>query len=186
MKKILICIWVTSLLFISFGCGKKEESSQVDVKEAIEILNVVWETYGDEETFAAIGGDYETMVDGAPGVVNLSVPENVDALLGLPQDLISKVDDCASLMHMMNANTFTSAAYHVTEDSEVETMVKGIQENLSNRQWMCGFPEKLVIVTIGDYVVSAFGNGEIIDTFKTKILESYGPAKVAVEENLVG
>ena len=47
-------------------------------------------------------------------------------------------------------------------------------------------PEKLIVVTVGeDYVVSAFGIGAIVDTFKTAITTVYGNAAVvAVEENL--
>lgn len=186
MKKAIAFILITTMLLMTMGCGAKEETPQVDVKEAIEILDTVWATYAEDEMFAAVGGDYDNMVDGAPGVVNLSIPENVDSLLGLPQDTVTKVDDCASLIHMMNANTFTAGVYHVTDSADVETVVGDIKENLSNRQWMCGFPEKLVIVTVGDYVVSAFGNGEIIDTFKTKLMESYEATVISVEENLVG
>ena len=48
------------------------------------------------------------------------------------------------------------------------------------------FPEKLIVVTVnGDYVVSAFGNGQVIDAFKTAITSVYGDAAVvSVEENL--
>ena len=55
-----------------------------------------------------------------------------------------------------------------------------------NNQWMCGFPETLIIVTVGeDYVVSAFGNGQVIEAFKTAITTVYGDAAVvSVEENL--
>ena len=51
---------------------------------------------------------------------------------------------------------------------------------------MCGFPEKLIIVTVGDdYVVSAFGNGMVMDAFKTAITTVYGDAAAfSVEENL--
>jgi hypothetical protein len=55
-----------------------------------------------------------------------------------------------------------------------------------NNQWMCGFPEKMIIVTVGDeYVVSAFGNGMVIDAFETAITTVYGDAAVVSEkENL--
>ena len=47
-------------------------------------------------------------------------------------------------------------------------------------------PEKLIIVTVGEnYVVSVFGNGQVIDAFKTAIITVYGDnAVVNVEENL--
>ena len=56
-----------------------------------------------------------------------------------------------------------------------------------NNQWMCGFPEKMFIVTLGDnYVVSAFGNGMVMDAMKTAFTTVYGDAAVfAVEESLM-
>ena len=31
-------------------------------------------------------------------------------------------------------------------------------------QFMCGFPEKLVIFSVGDYLFYAFGNGQAVDS----------------------
>jgi hypothetical protein len=52
---------------------------------------------------------------------------------------------------------------------------------------MCGFPDTLIIYTVADeYVVAAFGNAEIIETFKTKLAAVYGEnATLSVEESLV-
>ena len=37
----------------------------------------------------------------------------------------------------------------------------------------------------GEYIVSVFGNAEIIDNFKTKLMEVYGESAVVVaEENI--
>ena len=88
-------------------------------------------------------------------------------------------------MHMMNANTFTSGVYHVTNADDVSAVCDALKENIMNRQWMCGFPETLIIVTVDDnYVISAFGNGQIIETFKNKISGVYDNATVVYEESL--
>ena len=50
---------------------------------------------------------------------------------------------------------------------------------------MCGFPDTLVIYTIGDYVVAAFGNTDAITLFKTKLVAVYPDAELSVEEPLV-
>ena len=42
---------------------------------------------------------------------------------------------------------------------------------------MCGFPEKLVILTVGDYIVSVFGAGELTNTFVAKLSAEYSSAK---------
>ena len=42
------------------------------------------------------------------------------------------------------------------------------------RQWMCGFPDKLVVAEVGEYVVTVFGADELVDTFMTHLNGIYG------------
>lgn len=106
----------------------------------------------------------------------------LDNVLGLPQDVGTSIDDAASFVHLMNANTFTSGAFHTTDDITVEDLATKLQENIQTREWMCGFPEKLLILSIGDYTVSAFGNGDLIEAFKTHVTTTFPDAKILVEE----
>ena len=53
---------------------------------------------------------------------------------------------------------------------------------IQGNQWMCGFPEKLLTAKVtDDYVVVAFGNGEIVETFKGKLAAQYDFAVIEVE-----
>ena len=58
-----------------------------------------------------------------------------------------------------------------------------MQDNIANRQWMCGFPEELTIATVGEYVVVAFGAADIMDVFVGHLQEVTG-AELVVEEKL--
>jgi len=87
---------------------------------------------------------------------------------------------------MMNANTFTCGSYQLKEGADMETFTTALKDSIMNRQWMCGFPDTLIVVTLSDsHVVAAFGNAEIIETFKTKLTASYEGAEVIIEESLV-
>ncbi|MBQ2237968.1 MAG: bacteriocin transport accessory protein [Lachnospiraceae bacterium] len=201
MRKKIALILVTMMTLGFTGCGEKadsttennqkveqnqkEEQTQKEevAKDAVEILSNVWGTYGEEEKFAAIGGDMEHPVDNAPGAFDISKAEDLDATLGFPQGNVSEIDDAASIMHMMNANTFTGATYHVTDAGNLDSLATAIKDNILARQWMCGFPDKLIVVQIGeDYLVTAFGNGEIMDNFLTKLQAQYSDAKILFEE----
>ena len=95
------------------------------------------------------------------------------------------IDGAASLMHAMNANTFTGAAYHVADAGNLDAFVAAMKGAIESNQWMCGFPEKLIIATLGeDYAVVAFGAADIIDNFKTKLTAAYPVTVIAVEEAL--
>ncbi|MBQ8166771.1 MAG: hypothetical protein IJZ96_07030 [Lachnospiraceae bacterium] len=157
----------------------------VEITDSLEIFTTVWATYGDEEKFSIAGGDYNNSVMDAPGKFNATDLESLDSMLGVPADAAAYIDDAASMMHMMNANTFTAGAYHIADVANQQAFCDSLKENIMNRQWMCGFPDTLIIVTIGDsYVVSAFGNAEIIETFKTKLTTEYPAATVLYQESL--
>lgn len=182
MKKIISFVLVLTLCLAFVGCGKKEESVSV---APLALLESVWSSYEESDMFPIAGGDMNQAVMDAPGAFSLEDAENLDYTLGFPASEAAKIDDAASFQHMMNANTFTCGAYHVTNDADVAAVAESIKTNIAGRQWMCGFPETLLIISVGDTLVSAFGNGDLIQTFKTKLQAAYQDAQILVEEPIV-
>lgn len=189
-KRILLFVTAAVLAMGMMACGKDDaanntENEAVDMT-TVEVLENVWATYGEDEKFFAMGGDMNNMVDGAPGAYGMEDTEALAYTFQIPADAFASVDEVASLLHAMNANTFTGGAFHLTDAANVETFVASVKDGVMNAQWMCGFPEKLVIINVHDeFVISAFGNGEIIENFKNKVTTVYGEnAVVLVEENL--
>ena len=192
MKRTIAIVLCGLLMIGLIGCGKKEEPGDVTVTEAVaatdstDLLTQVWNSYADEDKFAIGGGDYNNIVMDAPGKYDVTMVEDLDAVLGLPQSSAAMIDDAASIMHMMNANTFTAGAYHVTDSANQQAVVDSLKENIMNRQWMCGFPDTLIVAKVGgEYVVSAFGNAEIIENFKNKLSETFSLTDIVYEESLV-
>ena len=151
---------------------------------ALDILTTVWASYGDDEKFPAAGGDFDeanSVMDG-PGRYGIQDTEALDSVFGLPASAAGQIDGAASLMHMMNANTFTCGAFHVSNADDVQAVADALKDNILQRQWMCGFPDKLVIIQIDDYVISAFGKQEPMDTFQSKTLAAYENASVLYDE----
>lgn len=189
MKKFLAMILTAAMAFSLAACGGKDadEGEGAEIADSLTLLNTIWDSYGEDEKFAVMGGDFseENMVDGAPGNYGLEDTAMLDYTLGLPEASVSMVDGAASLVHMMNANTFTCGAFHVSSSDNVSAVADSLRENILQRQWMCGFPDKLIVITVGDYVISAFGNGEIIDTFKTKTMSAYESAELVYEEPII-
>ena len=129
-----------------------------------------------------MGGFGDTMVDGAPGKFDVSLAEDMDAMLGIPAASAADIDDAASLIHAMNANTFTSAAYRLKEGKDASALASAIEANLAGRHWMCGIPETLLIVAVDGFVVTAFGANDIVSNFKTKLAGEFASAQVLVEK----
>ena len=191
MKKFISIMMAAVMMFSLAACGgsNDNEGGNADALKDVNALNVletVWAAYEEADKFPAAGGDMSNSVMDAPGAFDLSDTENADAMLGIPASVVENVDNAASLMHMMNANTFTCGSYQLKEGADLETFTTALKDSIMNRQWMCGFPDTLILVTLSDsHVVAAFGNAEIIETFKTKLTASYEGAEVIIEESLV-
>ena len=159
-----------------------EDKPAAAVDDALTILNAIWNTYSDEEKFPAAGGDSEHAVDGAPGSFDASNADNLSYLLTFPADDASLIDSAASLVHMMNLNTFTCGAFHVADANNVARLADDLRTTIQAKRWMCGFPDKLVIVTVGQSVFSVYGNEELVNTFRDKLLASYPTAAAVYDE----
>lgn len=181
MKKLTALLLALVMVLSLAACGAKNDAA-TDIADSTTLLSNVFAAYAENEKFPIGGGTAENMVMDAPGALDMSDAETVDFMVGLPVDSAAMVDDAASAMHMMNANTFTAGAFRVTDSGNVETVVKALQENIQARQWMCGIPEGLVIYTVGNYVVSAFGAQELLDVFTAHLTATFAGATEVVAE----
>lgn len=207
MKKILLIIMAAMVMVSLVACKgngdvnktpvptDKENPNQTDsqdepskeqtsIKDSLELLNNVWKSYDDKDKFAVAGGDSteQNMTTDGPGKFGVKDAEMLNSTLGFPAASIDKIDDAASLMHMMNANTFTCGAFRAKNAGDVSALTTEIKDNIMKRQWMCGFPDKLVIVTVDNYIVSFFGTQDIVEMFQNKLISAYPSAEVVCEE----
>ena len=162
-----------------------EDKPAAAVDDALTILNAIWNTYSDEEKFPAAGGDSEHAVDGAPGSFDASNADNLSYQLTFPADDASLIDSAASLVHMMNLNTFTCGAFHVADANNVARLADDLRTTIQAKRWMCGFPDKLVIVTLDQYVISMYGLEDLINTFRDKLQAAYSSAAIAYKEAIL-
>ena len=174
MKKFLTLLLAAAMTLSLAACGSKTDDNSGNNSQpvsALELLNAVWANYSDDDKFPAAGGDF-SVEDG----------DALDYSLSFPAADAGKLSDAASLTHMMNANTFTAGAFHVASSSDVDSVVSDLKDNIMNRQWMCGFPDKLVILTLGDYVISCYGAEDLVDQFSEKVTEAFTDAAVVCDE----
>ena len=152
---------------------------------ALSLLTSVWSTYSEDDKFPAAGGDAEHSVDGAPGSFDVLNADSLTYQLTFPSADVSLIDGAASLVHMMNLNTFTCGAFHVSDAGNVSTVAADIRNAVQGKQWMCGFPDKLVIFTYDQYVVSLYGDEELVNTFRDKFTATYSDSTIAYDEAIL-
>ena len=137
MKRTLSLMLALVMAVSLMACGKKDDGkSNADAPaDSLALLTKVWDSYTDDEKFPAAGGDYETSVDDAPGAFDPSNADNLNFLLTVPTEDASLIDDAASLMHMMNANTFTCGALRV-KNGRAQKILSGIMQYIIPPKWL--------------------------------------------------
>ena len=169
MKKIIALALAAVMLFSFAACGGTK------IKEPVDVLNAVWEKYEEGERFFSIGGDYGNLVDNAPAAYDLTAdPEVTASQLVCSAENAKMVKSAASLIHAMNSNNFTAAVYEMAKGSKSADFIAAMDKDIVSNQWICGFPERLLIATIDEkYVLIAFGASDIVDNFKAKLTVAF-------------
>ncbi len=191
MKKLIALLLVMVMVMSMAACKannkpdeeKPQAAEKVEIKDTVEILTKTWEIFPTDLKFACAGGPGDAMVMDAPGAVPATDTDTLTYMLNVPETLHAQVVEAASLMHMMNANTFTAGAYKITGD--VNAFVSTLKDGILSTQWMCGFPELLIIATVDDYVIAFYGNTQLVNTFATYLTTAYRYCNVVVEENML-
>ena len=195
MKKIISLVLAAVMVLSMAACNGANNETPDETQapaanvpgSALEILENIWNAYGEDEKFAVIGGNMEAPVDGAPGNYDMAYAEHLTWNLLVPADQLANVDQAATMIHMMNANTFTSGVVHMAAGADAAAFAAAMREAVQSNRWMCGFPETLVIAVIGgEYVLVAFGVNDAMNPFQTHLAEAYADAEVLYNEPVAG
>ena len=201
MKKLisLLLVFVMALSVLA-ACGGEGAANSGETTEttepeavvtgpasALEVLENVWALYGDDEKFPVMGGDPANGAMDAPAVWSNDVLVDLSYSLQIPEAEMEKVADAASMIHMMNGNNFTGAVLHLNEGEDAAAFATNAKDSIMAAQWMCGFPEKLVVVDLGgNYLLVAYGINDAMGPFEAKLAEAYPSANTLYSENIAG
>ena len=151
----------------------KEEQS-ASTGDPLSILSTVWKSYTEEEKFPST----------EPLSMDVSDTDSLSYQLTFPAEDASLINSAAALLHMMNMNTFSCGAFHAADAKDVSKLASDLRSAIQGKHWMCGFPDKLVIITMDQYVISMYGNEDLVNTFRDKLLASYSAASAAYDEGI--
>ena len=194
MKKILSLLLALAMVLALAACDGNNNAEEttpatdapteapvVMPESALALLEELWNAQ--EEKFSVFGGDAMNMVADAPGAYGLEDTETLEVQLLVPGDKAASIDEAASLFHGMMLNNFTCGAFRT---SDAEALAKAISEKMQNNQWMCGFPEKGFVATLGgEYVVMAFGLQQVIDPMAANLQAAYPAAAFVFNDAIV-
>ena len=188
MKQFVSCLLAMVMLLSLAACGGASAPAETEAPgpaSALEVLETVWGKYADEEKFSIYGGNpkenFEDNVWDAPGNYDLT-DENMTYNLLIPADQIANVDDVASMTHGMMANNFNSAVFHLKAGTDTKAFADSLYQAISGNMWICGMPERVIVATLGDYVVMAYGVSDPMASFEKHLVEAYPNADLVHNE----
>ncbi len=169
---------------------KTETPTAPTYASALDLFNKIWASYTDDEKFPCGGGDADHDSEDGPGIFDTENEESRESLktyTHITGELLGMVtNDVATLMHMMNTNTFSSAIFHLKDASTAEKFAADYNTAIQNTHWMCGFPERVAVVSVGEYIIVVFGYEELTSVFTAKCLAVDTSAKVLLDNAIDG
>ena len=186
MKKLIAIALVLVMVCGMFAACGKENNDKVEITaDAVTVLTNIWAQYPEDQKFPVYGGDGINMVDGAPGAY--TDMEALTSQLVVPEDQKDNITEIASLFHGMMVNNFSCGVFKMAEGVDAAAFAKAMNDAVKNNQWMCGFPEELLIATVdgGAYVLVAFGLSDVTGQLNTAITAAYPQAEINFTGNVM-
>ena len=193
MKKFISMLLALVMVFGLTACGgatQPTEAPAADVQapaSTLEVMENIWALYGDSEKFPVMGGNPEGGVMDAPANWDIAYVEGLTSYLMLSAEDVANIDEAATLIHMMNTNTFTGAVIHLKDGVDAAAFAATAKDGIVNGQWLCGSPEKVIVADLGgNYLLIALGINDAMGTFEAKLTEAYPEAAILHNEAIGG
>ncbi len=154
--------------------------------DTLLLLQSIWESFPEEASFPAAGGDMEHNVMGGAGMVAVENTDYLCNILLFPPKFTGQVLEAASIGHMMNFNNITSGLYLLDEGTDLDAFTKAFEEKIENNHWLCGFPEKYLVMKVDEnHLYLAYGFTDNILAMKDHISSQMSSATVLAEGDIV-
>lgn len=154
--------------------------------ESARILNKIWESYGEDERFAAYGGQVEMAVNDGPGDLDITATEEMTTRYLIPQEQLAMVTEGASLVHLMNNNIFTAVVFRVRDGSQMKTLADAWHKAIQENRWICGQPDRLLLAQVDDnHILMSFASQDLMSSFEGKLQTAYPTTKILYKEAIV-
>lgn len=119
-----------------------------------------------------------------PGAVDPSDGENLESQTLFPASSADKLSGAAVFFNLMNQNNGTFAAFEVRNESDIQSLADMMKNKVKNNQWICGFPERYLIMRVGNIMVFSYGLDASLNAFKAAVTTEHADAAVLYDELL--
>ncbi len=158
----------------AFGAASGEEIKGYFVSHEMETVTETDSETGEEFSYE--------MPKSGPGSINLSDVDTLTATTLFPADSIEKLASASVFFNMMNSNNGTFSAFELKDAADVDAVATALKDTIANNNWICGFPERYVIIKIDNFIAVSFGLADSTNAFKDAIASAYEGATVVCDE----
>ena len=138
-------------------------------------------TEKDEET----GEEYSYEVPkNEPGEVSVGEGDDLESQTLFPASSADKLSGAAVFFNLMNQNNGTFAACEVKNESDIQALADMMKNKVKNNQWICGFPERYLIMRVGNIMIFSYGVDSSLSAFKGAVTVMHTNAAVLYDELL--
>lgn len=211
MRKMLLLLLCAALLGAMLGGCRRNDSNPTDGttqmptpstddfvptdsmptgtanSQSAKILGDIWAQYAEDERFTCYGGTVESAVNDGPGDLDMKAKDELTSKYLIPEERLYELSEGASLVHMMNSNIFTAVVVKITDDGTPEDLASGWRDRIQSNQWICGQPDRLILVRVDDsHLLMAFGAADVMTVFRGHLLEALEGASTLYDETVTG
>ena len=159
-----------------YGVNSAEEVRSYFVGTEMQTVTEKDEDTGEEYSYE--------MPKNEPGSLALDNPDEVQNQTMFPLDSVERVQNAAIFYNLMNMNNGTFSAFKLKNEAELPVLADRVRSNIKSNQWICGFPERLVIMRTGDVLICAYGTEASMNAWKSAVASVYNNAETLYEESL--
>lgn len=155
--------------------------------DPLSAMKLIWMEYAEEEKFSIIGGNMEANIMDVPGEWDMNDKEGLSTTLLIPAEQIDNVEFAATMIHMMNTNTFTGGVVRLVEGADQAAFAQAVRDAIQSNQWLCGMPEKLLIADLGhNHILIAYGLNDTMTVFEGHMNTAFIKAENLFSEAITG
>ena len=119
-----------------------------------------------------------------PGSISLDDSEYLESQTLFPAASLDRIGSAAVFFNTMNMNNGTFAAFEVKNAEDVQALADILKSKVKNNQWICGFPERFLIMRADNVLIFSYGLADSVNAFKSAVSSEYTNASVLYDEAL--
>ena len=153
--------------------------------DSAAFLQTLWADFEEMVPFEVFGGTGYSPVWGGPGDLDLRRREELKLWYLIPEPYLSELHSGASLVHLMNPSILTLTAVQLKQPEREKDFLRAWQIHLQDYVWPCDSPQRMLIATVDDQMVMAYGRSDVLEDLRRSLVKTFPQTKMQCYGSLI-